>query len=321
MQKKVSIIIPAYNVESYIGVSLRSVIQQTYRNIEILVVDDGSTDTTAQIVSEYMQKDNRIILLSQQNRGLADARNSGLNRATGEYLCIFDSDDIMLPEKIELQVAFLETHEDCDITYSDLYHFIDDTVKIYHHPMSRLGEDTYTSLLYGNYINPNVVFFRSSIYERFGGFDQSLRSAEDWDYWLTIAYSGARFMYQPERLTLYRIRTNSLSSDSIMMLKTAIQVLEKQLNRQITLLQKKIIEERLRYWNKKLYVVYLRKGEYNAAHAIRESISGNKSVLIFLGMMPLWILRLKYRFMSKIKFILRFKRVQSEKIQMYLHTI
>lgn len=321
MEKKVSVIIPAYNAEPYIGASLRSVMGQTYRHIEILVVDDGSTDTTAGIVAGYAQKDDRIILISQQNKGLAAARNSGIARATGEYICILDSDDIMLPKKIERQLVYMEAHPDCDITYSDLYHFIDDTTRIYHHPMPAVGNDVYTSLLYGNSINPNAVFFRRSVYERFGGFDESLLSAEDWDYWLTIAYRGARFMYQPERLTLYRMRANSLSSDKIMMAITPVRVLEKQLARQVTQSQKTIISGKLRYWSTKLYVAYLRKGDRIAAQALRGSIAGNRVILGLLAYLPLWVFRLKYIITAKITFMVRFKRVYSLALQKYLDTI
>lgn len=321
MQKKVSIVIPAYNVAPYIGASLRSVIGQTYRNIEILVVNDGSTDATAYILSEFAKIDDRIILISQENKGLAGARNTGITHATGDYICILDSDDIMLPKKIERQMAWMEMHPLYDFTYSDMYHFFDGTHKIYHHPMPAVSEDTYTSLLYGNSINPNTVFFRKSVYEKCGGFDDALRSAEDWDYWLTIFYAGTRCIYQPERLTLYRVRQNSLSADTITMLTTPIRVLQKQLLRTLSEEQKNIVEERLQYWYTRLYIAHLRKGAIEQARTVRSNISGNTYLLAILALVPVWMLSVRHAIIRKMARMLRFNRVRIQELEVYLRSL
>lgn len=99
---KVSVIIPVYNVEKYIGKCIDSVINQTYRDIEIICVNDGSTDNSLNILRDYAQKDNRIIIISQENQGAAIARNNGLNNAKGDYICFLDSDDYV-------EYTFLET--------------------------------------------------------------------------------------------------------------------------------------------------------------------------------------------------------------------
>ena len=265
-KKLVSIIVPAYNVAQYIRQSLSSILLQTYRELEIIIVNDGSTDNTGEILTEYEKKDPRIIVITQQNKGLAAARNTGLKQAKGEYLCIFDSDDIMLPDKISQQHEFLELHSEHGVCYSGSYHFMDDNKNIYHHPVGVLSGSQYESLLHGNIINPNTVFFRHSVFEKYGGFDETLRSAEDWDYWLTLTYNGVRFGYQPLKLTLYRVRNNSLSANSIMMSQTPISVLDKQLNRSLVNdKQKEIIKSTIDYWRMRLYISYVMNNEITEA--------------------------------------------------------
>lgn len=297
--KLVSIIIPAYNVEKYIRQSIFSVLQQTYKEIEIIIVDDGSTDSTGSIIAEYSAKDTRITILTQKNRGLAAARNTGLRHAKGEYLCILDSDDIMLPEKIAKQLEFLEQHPEFDITYSDLYHFIDGTSDVYHHTMGALGDNQYQTLLLGNVINPNAVFFRRSVFEKCGGFDETLRSAEDWEYWLNVAYHKIKFGYQPIPLTLYRMRNNSLSANSVVMMETPIRVLEKQLLLPLGNIEMQIVKTKIEYWKKRLYLAHLRNGKNLRS----------------------WVLKLRLWLIKKITFPLRFKKMHNAKVEHYLQQV
>ena len=100
MDKKLSIIMPAYNVEKYVGKAISSILSQDYKNLELLIVDDGSTDETAKIAKRYSANDVRAIVLSKQNGGLSDARNYGLERATGDYVLFVDSDDFIEPNTI-----------------------------------------------------------------------------------------------------------------------------------------------------------------------------------------------------------------------------
>src|SRR5947209_4924853 len=108
-QGLVSVIVPAYNAENFIGETLNSVLAQTYENIEVIVVDDGSRDLTAAIVKNAARRDRRVKLLRQQNLGVAMARNLAIARSSGEYIAPLDADDIWYPSKIEKQVRSLET--------------------------------------------------------------------------------------------------------------------------------------------------------------------------------------------------------------------
>ena len=252
MEKLVSIIIPAYNVERYIKSCLGSVIAQSYQNLEIIIVNDGSVDTTEQIIRVYEKRDSRIVVMNKQNGGLSSARNTGLARATGEYLIIFDSDDIMVPEKVQSQVAWLEQHPQYGMVYSNLFHFVDGTNKIYILSVRKSTADHYSALLLGNYINPNTVCMRRLVYEQVGIFDEDIRSAEDWDYWLRISQKGILIGYDPQPLTLYRMRHNSLSADHLTMCKTALYVLEKQRKFSLDKDQQSILASEIRKWHLKL---------------------------------------------------------------------
>ncbi len=317
----VSVVIPAYNVADYIEQSIFSVVSQTYKELEIIVVDDGSTDATAAIADAYAKQDTRIRIITQSNKGLAAARNTGIANAHGDYVCILDSDDIMLPNKIAEQYAFLDSHPEYNIAYSDLYHFMDGKKSVYHHPIAPLSTPHYESLLYGNVINPNTVFFRRSLFEKYGGFDESIRSAEDWEYWLHVAWNGSTFGYQPIKLTLYRVRNNSLSANAVVMSETPIRVLEKQLLRSVNHHQREIILSRIAFWNKRLYIAYLKKGNKEAAKAIENKIPQSSLFFKLLYLVPAWVLKVRYFIIKKIKFPVYYKRIQDTSVENYLEKV
>ena len=123
---KISIIVPMYNVEKYISKCLDSLVNQTLKDIEIIIIDDGSTDNSANIVKEYMKKYNNIILLSQKNSGQAVARNNGIRKATGEFLCFVDSDDWIDLEMCEK----LYNYNEKDIVYSKFIYYYDQNKQI-----------------------------------------------------------------------------------------------------------------------------------------------------------------------------------------------
>jgi glycosyltransferase involved in cell wall biosynthesis len=123
-EKKISVIIPAYNASSYIVETIESVLNQTYQNIEIIVVDDGSTDDTVAIVNERFPS---VSIFHQENSGgCSSPRNKGIELATGAFINVFDADDRMLPDKLESQMAFLESNPIVDIVFCDYINFSGD---------------------------------------------------------------------------------------------------------------------------------------------------------------------------------------------------
>ena len=115
----ISVIVPAYNAETFIQRTLDSILTQTYTNIEVLVVDDGSQDRTAEIVESFVEKDSRVTLLKQKNAGVATARNLAIEKSRGEYIAPIDADDIWYPQKLEKQVqCMLEADQSIGLVYA-----------------------------------------------------------------------------------------------------------------------------------------------------------------------------------------------------------
>ncbi|MGC9611137.1 MAG: glycosyltransferase [Minisyncoccia bacterium] len=208
----VSVVIPSYNSAKYILEAVDSALGQTYQPLEIIVVNDGSTDDTEKILESYV-KTNRIRYIYQQNKGLAGARNTGFRAAKGKYVALLDSDDLFLPKKIERQVEYLENHSECDVCYCDLWHFFEgkpeENLKLNYEYHS--GPDVFRELLHKNFINPLSVVLRRSVLENIGYFNEKFFRSEDWEYWIKLAYRGARFCFLPEILARYRMRKESLS--------------------------------------------------------------------------------------------------------------
>lgn len=130
MEKKVTAIVPIYNVEKYLERCVDSILLQTYKNIEVILVNDGSTDNSLQYCNKYKNQDNRVIIIDKQNGGLSDARNAGLKQATGDYVCFIDSDDFILPTMIEMMVKQL-IEDQADICVCDMEYLYDNGTKTF----------------------------------------------------------------------------------------------------------------------------------------------------------------------------------------------
>lgn len=206
-QSLVSIIIPSYNADKYIKEAVDSALAQTYKNIEVIVIDDGSSDKTKKILTPYIIS-NRIKYFYQKNQGLSAARNTSIKNSQGEYIALLDADDIFLPAKIEKQVNCLENNSQCDVSYCDLYHFWDEApdklLKLNYKYYS--GADVLPRLLEKDFIAPLAVVLRKSVFERFGYFDENLRRSEDLDFFLRLAYGGVQICFLPEILAKLRLR-------------------------------------------------------------------------------------------------------------------
>lgn len=264
----VSIIIPSYNAAGYIKEAVDSALAQTYENIEIIVVDDGSTDNTKEILAPYIKK-RQIKYFYQKNQGLSAARNVAIKNSKGEYIALLDADDIFLPAKIEKQISYLENNHQCDVCYCGLYHFFDGVpdklLKLDYRYYS--GVDVLPQLLERHFIAPLAAVLRRSVFDRFGYFDENLKRSEDLEFWLRLAYGGVQICFFPEILAKLRIRTkNNLQSfDSQPEVKlTNLKVIER-LNQKMTLV------ERRRY---KMNFHLMR---YRFKTAVAYLLTGNKS--------------------------------------------
>ncbi len=223
----VSIIVPSYNSAHLISTTLDSINQSTYQDYEVLIIDDGSTDHTKTVVEPYLT-DQRFKYIYQENKGLAGARNTGIELALGNYLVFLDSDDIILPVKLSQQSNFLDEHSEVDIVYSDSQWFVEDDLndtRAVEFPVHK--GDVLPYLLYGNFIHVNSVMVRTDKVKETGGFDVNFRELEDWDLWLRLSIRGSHFGYTPGSLSKVRIRKGSMTSDQMRMNKAMVRVLDK----------------------------------------------------------------------------------------------
>jgi len=207
--KLVSILIPAYNVENYVGRAIESALNQTYKNIEVIIVDDGSIDKTAEVVKKYLG-DKRVRYIYQENKKLAGARNTGMRNAKGEYFAMLDADDIFLPNKVEEQVKYFESHPDCDFCYSNLWLFNENNSDILIEIKYKFysGKEVFEQLLKRSFINTLTVMIKRSVVERFGYLDEKYTHAEDLEYFLRLAYMGANFCFLDKKLAKFCVRQN-----------------------------------------------------------------------------------------------------------------
>lgn len=182
---KVSVILPAYNGEKFIAAAVDSVLGQTYTDYEIIVVDDGSKDRTAEILSRYGKK---IKVVSQQNGGIAKARNIAIENSKGEYLAFLDQDDIWLPDKLGLQVALMEKDRDIGLAYTDVYIISDKGTELLSFELRKPHRGMAAEALFlNNFIATSSVMTKRECFEKVGLFDQSLSPCLDYDRWLNIA--------------------------------------------------------------------------------------------------------------------------------------
>ena len=224
----VSVIVPAYNVAPYIGAAIDSALTQTFDDIEILVVDDGSTDETAAIVSAAQQRDGRVRLIQQANGGLSAARNAALPVARGELFALLDGDDLWDPWYLYEQLAIFRARPDVSIVTGNAVNLggSHDGEPARPHP-DRRPDPTLASMLADEEAVFIMSVFRRTVYERIGGFDESMRSNEDYDYWLRAAIAGFRFARNDKPLGKYRRRADSLSASDVRMLRGILRVLAK----------------------------------------------------------------------------------------------
>jgi glycosyltransferase involved in cell wall biosynthesis len=197
---KISIAIPAYNSERCLRETLESALAQTHPAHEILVVDDGSTDRTEEVARSF---GNRIRYIKQQNQGIAGARNTAVKEATGDWIAFLDHDDLILPSKLEKQLALIEANPDLVVVYSAFTYLYSDgtTCRVPAFPAA----DLWPALRYRTPILPSTSIIRRSAIQEIGGF-KKISCIDDWNIWFRLIrrYSSSAFQELPESLTMYR---------------------------------------------------------------------------------------------------------------------
>lgn len=224
---RVSVIIATYNCAQYLPEAIESVFKQTLKDWELIIVNDGSTDETDEIVNPYCA-DQRVKYISQENRGLAAARNRGMKDSKGEYIQFLDADDLIHNEKLKRQGDYLDGHKDVDVVFSEYSFFKDDLQGILIEPPCRkFSKDIRKDMLKGNLIVVNSTLAKRSAIEKAGGFDETLTSTEDWDLWLRLLQSGAAFVRINDKLAFVRLHQKRMSRNSLNMYWGRYRVIQK----------------------------------------------------------------------------------------------
>lgn len=210
---KVSVIIPTYNCARYLGQAIESVMNQTYRDVEIIVVDDGSTDETSQIMDKYGAN---VHYIRQDNRGMSAARNRAIDSSSGELIALLDADDWWEPTKLEEQVSTLAQDPDVCLVYSDLKVVHDDgsitPSFLSSRPMAASGY-IFDQLLENCFILPSTVLLWRTCLDQVGMFDETMRSHEDIDLWLRMCQRW-KVALIPKSLTYRRQGSTNVSANA-----------------------------------------------------------------------------------------------------------
>lgn len=221
---QVSVIIPTYNSARFLTNAIDSVFAQTFKDLEVIVIDDGSTDETESLMQEY---GSAVRYIRQENRGVALTRNHGIDESRGRYVAFLDADDVWLPHKLELQLAALRGKNHFRACYS-AYSVADDNLRpIAVNRSDRRGSALEDLLLRGNVVaTPSTVLCERSLLDVAGGFDPAMSQCADWDMWVRLA-AFTEFLYLDEALVTYRRHDQNMSRDASLLELDSILVLEK----------------------------------------------------------------------------------------------
>jgi glycosyltransferase involved in cell wall biosynthesis len=220
---RVSVIVPAYNYAQHLGEALQSVRAQTIADWECIVVDDGSTDTTPEIARQWAGRDSRIRYVRQENRGPNAARNLGLSQSGGDYVQFLDADDRLASTKLATHARYLDEHPEVDIVYGPATFFrTEEPEKVLYSrngqlsrplmPQVSSGAEALRKLQMFNIMPILAALTRRSVFDRVGKLNESVRTNEDWDYWLRSAIAGCEFRYLASEDSLAFIRTHPHSA-------------------------------------------------------------------------------------------------------------
>lgn len=240
--KKVSVIIPTYNRESTLGRAIDSVLNQTYRNFEVIVVDDGSTDNTSRVVEKYK---NRIRYYSKLHGGVSAARNLGLEKSEGTWVSFLDSDDYWLPKKLEKQMEYLQKNPDIMIVQTDEYWIRNGKLV---NPMKK--HKKYSGWIFEQclplcIVSPSAVLIHQKVFNDVGVFDESFPVCEDYDLWLRVSLKYEIALI-PEKLVVKTGgHSDQLSRKYWGLDRYRVRALEKIINEDLSLLQRRLVLEEI----------------------------------------------------------------------------
>lgn len=220
----VTVIIPTYNSAQYLSAAVESVLQQTFKDFELLIIDDGSKDNTSELAKTFSDK---VRYIYQENAGVSEARNHGIKVSKGKYVAFLDADDTWLPTKLEKQIDALRNNSEYKFCFSDFVG-VNQNLQPIEMKRGRLVDSAIKDLLLrGNVVGSIcTVLCERELFDKVGGFDPKLSQCADWDMWIRIA-TLTDFLFIDEQLVTYRQHDSNMSRNAILLEQDSLSVLEK----------------------------------------------------------------------------------------------
>lgn len=225
-QPLVSIIIPCYNTERFVAETINSCIKSTYSNLEILVIDDGSTDNSAKIIQDIAEENAVVQYIFQKNKGLSGARNTGIDSANGDFLMFLDADDLIYPDKVEIQLTFLQKNPKYDLVACGFARTDERGNLLYNSPAKEKQIDL-SELVTSSQFPVHTALIRRDAVKNTGYFDTSLRAAEDWDYWCRMLIKEHQMYRLARPMCTYRLLDNAMTANAPRQTEMLFRVTEK----------------------------------------------------------------------------------------------
>lgn len=262
----VSVIIPTYQRSHLVSQAIESVLAQTYTDYEIIVVNDGSTDNTKEVLAGF---GDRITVIHQVNKGLSATRNTAIMAAQGKYIAFLDDDDIWLPDKLEKQIACLELQPNIGLVYSDIFYFNDQGL-LPHTYLQRYPappvQDNWVLFVRNLIPTPSAVVMRRECFDEVGLFDETLKSCEDYDLWLRLTEKWPIHLLN-EPLIRYRRSADSMQKNEERHLVNWLRVKEKAFHRNTDLQNLPLMVLDQCFYNAYLNLAYFYIQRYQGAKA------------------------------------------------------
>jgi glycosyltransferase involved in cell wall biosynthesis len=224
----VSIIITAFNQDKFISEAIESVLNQTYSNLECIIIDDGSIDMTKSICEKFAQQDNRVKYFVQENKGVSLARNKGFELSSGIFIQFLDGDDFLLPDKLQIQVDYMNNHEDVGVSYTNHYHYWNNNKQFASYDFEILSEKPLDQFLYKHDEGVSLPIHAALIRKDIWNIGESPFPSdfpyryEDWVFWIQICLKNIKFHFLNERLVAYRMHDDNFVKDHLSVALNAI---------------------------------------------------------------------------------------------------
>lgn len=203
-----SVILPVYNAEKYLKQSIESILKQTYKNFEFIIINDGSNDNSMRIINKYANEDNRIRIIDRDNRGLVYSLNEGISISKGKYIARMDADDISMPERFEKQLHFFNQNNDYGVVSSFInvfgHGYSENENMEYEFMHNKENIELIDILCCKHYICHPTVMIKKYIFDKYGGYREDYRYSEDLELWSRLLRNGIKFKNLPDKLLKYR---------------------------------------------------------------------------------------------------------------------